>query len=59
MFCVEAAMLRCRIGTRLGRPVLPLVCRTSAISSGEGAAAFFPAGAPAIRTKPVSSISSE
>ena len=37
MLCVEAAMLPCLIGTRLGRPVLPLVCRMSATSSGAGA----------------------
>src|ERR1700689_1857383 len=39
IFADETARLKCRKGTRLGRPVLPLVCRTRAISSAVGAVA--------------------
>ncbi len=41
---VEAARFRWRSGTRFGRPVLPLVCRTRAISSGRAAGAGLIAG---------------
>src|SRR5271169_918816 len=39
IFADETARLKCRKGTRLGRPVLPLVCRTRAMSSAAGAVA--------------------
>src|SRR5579864_6591242 len=38
----EVARLQCLSGTRFGRPVLPLVCRIKAISSGDGADADTP-----------------
>ncbi len=38
MFCAEAARLRWRSGTILGREVVPEVCSTSATSSGPGCA---------------------
>ena len=60
MFVAEAAILRCRMGTRFGRPVLPLVCSTRAISSGRRPRAVARrSGASAMRTNPVASISSE
>jgi hypothetical protein len=44
-FAADTTRLECRSGTRLGRPVLPLVCRISATSSGTGCwAALFPRG---------------
>src|SRR5579864_3484881 len=36
-FRADVARLQCLSGTRFGRPVLPLVCRISATSSGDGA----------------------
>src|ERR1700736_644958 len=36
IFCAETSKLTWRNGTRFGRPVLPLVCRISAISFGCG-----------------------
>ena len=53
MVPAEAARFRCRSGTRLGRPVLPLVWSTSATSSGEGAPAERPPARPPIWTSPV------
>src|SRR5438128_435733 len=37
MFRADAARFRCRSGTCFGRLVVPLVCRSSATSSGAGA----------------------
>src|SRR2546423_1487961 len=42
MFSTDAARLRWRSGTRFGRLVVPLVCRTSATSSGPGMVAVRP-----------------
>src|SRR5580692_6298882 len=59
MFAEETARLKCRKGTRLGRPVLPLVCRTRAMSSAVGSVAEPPVGAFARLTLPCSLISTE
>src|SRR2546422_890491 len=59
MFAEETARLKWRRGTRFGRPVLPLVCRTSATSSADGAVAEIPFGAFSRRTVPWSLISTE
>src|SRR5579862_7606543 len=56
IFADDTARLKCRSGTRLGRPVLPLVCSTSAISSGVGSFAVAPVGLPASQTFPSSLI---
>jgi len=51
-------MLRCRMGTRLGRPVLPLVVQHQRdIVGSRRRPAFFPLGASTIRTTPFESIS--
>src|SRR5580704_15130058 len=59
IFAEETARLKCRRGTRFGRPVLPLVWRTRAISSAVGSVAFAPEGAFTMRTIPCSVISTE
>src|SRR5438552_15210859 len=59
MFAEETARLKWRRGTRFGRPVLPLVCRTSATSSADGAVAEIPFGAFSKQTVPWSLISTE
>src|SRR5580698_7135037 len=56
IFAEETARLKCRKGTRLGRPVLPLVCNTRATSSGVGSFAVAPVGLPASQTLPSSLI---
>src|SRR5271170_303434 len=57
IFADDTARLKCRKGTRLGRPVLPLVCRIRAMSSPVGAVAEAPVGEPPRRTSPFSLIS--
>jgi hypothetical protein len=53
----EIDRLACDSGTRLGRPVLPLVCSTSAVSSSAGGVTAAPADTPASVTVPLASIS--
>src|SRR5579863_536856 len=57
MLRAETARLTCFSGTRLGRPVEPLVCRTRATSPGAGEETGRRLAAPGIRTSPEASVS--
>src|SRR5438132_9240873 len=55
----ETAKFRCFSGTRLGRPVLPLVCSTRAISSGQGPETGAALGASTMETVPRALVATE
>src|SRR5436309_1951643 len=55
----ETARFMCFNGTRLGRPVLPLVCSTKAISSGEGLETEVALGASTLETIPRALVATE